>query len=195
MPWLYLACSTLDSAADKCGPSGCGELVLQASGNTYFTVAASKTLPSSQWQEPPPTADLPPGQYNICNVSINFTSAGADTSKAKRSHPESVLSERLGGHRQPAGKHAYLGFVLVYSGPMTITSKTHETKWKEGWFDLAVPFCPEGWPRLPVSDIPSNVPYVDPEDFWTYKLAFDKPQETARDKYGTDEDDTEEDTT
>jgi hypothetical protein len=69
---------------------------------------------------------------------------------------------------------------------MRVTSREHEAKWQQGWSDLIVPASTFTKQAISViNSLPYKVPFVDPEDFWAYKLEFFRP-EGAHDRYDRD---------
>jgi hypothetical protein len=72
----------------------------------------------------------------------------------------------------------YVGGVYIFSGPMTIRSRDHATKWQEGWFTVIVAY--NTFRKEPASYLdtqPYKIPFIDPEDFYAYKLELNKPEE------------------
>jgi hypothetical protein len=160
-------CSNLDSAADKCGPSGCSDLTLQAQGNTYLTVVATSRDPSTSSPLKDPICIPANRSEPVFNATLN---------------PADVMPKIASAQDVPTEQQVYWGSAYILSGPMTVRSKTREAKWQEGWFNLIVPLVIGEENPLPwngptaISELnswfPPKVPFVDADDFWAYKLDF-----------------------
>jgi hypothetical protein len=67
-----------------------------------------------------------------------------------------------------------VAFLNTYgSGPVTISSRAHETKWEAGWVSLFAPGVIQPWPTYLLSYVASwfgELPRVHAEDAGKYKF-------------------------
>jgi len=130
-------CSTLSDTAEQCGPPGCGGSVITGQGEAYFTTVVTPTNPVGKT-----------GQIEYCSAD------GRRTSEKKTRHSElldqltssdTTTEHMTGSPRAPApapvvvAAPAYRVDVIVYSGPVTLASKTHGSR-THGWVQVTLVF-------------------------------------------------------
>lgn len=135
LPGFTLNCQ-LSEEADRCGPSGCGGMVLSGQGWAYELAHLVLDGGSPDTYRPAPC-------FNVNGRRQD--SLGDDLQRRLNKTLETVgaakkAAEKDGGARGPVVSDPRdMVFVakqiLVYSGPVTVMSKTHETKWEKGWVD------------------------------------------------------------
>jgi hypothetical protein len=79
----------------------------------------------------------------------------------------------------------WVGATNIFSGPMTIRSRTNEAMWQEGWFSLIVPDIEFTLMSDLLEPLGYEAPFVDPDDFWAYKLELNTAEQ-GRPGYGGD---------
>lgn len=159
------ACSTLNSAAGKCGASGCEDLVLQASGVSYRLDRVA-------------TSRQPVVPTYTCTGGIVREPNGLQGVFTDIQLEQLLNVSRVQPAPDPTEELVYVGAAYVYSSPVTVRSRVHEAKWQQGWADFIVPLVPYG--MVPVSvlkSLPYKVPFVDPEHFWAYRLELNRAEE------------------
>lgn len=187
-------CSNLAEKAHACAPAGCDDLVLSSQGPTYVL---SKVITDTEPIQPP-SDDCPgshatkkgaltkPAQKNAGPSSKAQLAASPATTNTTALHSEAAAgSGNATAQQAPAqpaqvcngGVRVWATGAYVFSGPMQVTSRTYETKYREGWFTFTVPRDGGKWECLAdilaeEADMGKRYPRVAPEDWWKYELEF-----------------------
>jgi hypothetical protein len=175
--------STLTQDAEECGPIGCGDLTLTAQLDTYVVnVALLEGDPASALSAYNAFFDNP-ATLNGCpkpagvkrqgnNMKGNFPgmpSFGDETNSLL----DSMLKNKTDPRQAGEGTIPVAQNLFVMNGPVTVSSKTHETKWEEGWVDFMVPFATDKYDEQTLQDWIQQygeLPKVSTEDFGKFKF-------------------------
>lgn len=140
--------STLTQEAEECGPISCGHLTLTAQLDTYtVTVALLEGDPAGALSIENASAILGPAEgclkptgggrqgNNLEGFFPRMPTFGEETNSLF----ESMLRNKTDPRRAGEVTIPVAQGLFVMSGPVTVSSKTHETRWEKGWVDFMVP--------------------------------------------------------
>lgn len=180
----------LGSDVDSCGLPGCGGLVLTGNGIIYQAelVVIEGPYPEFAGDDIDVPCSISNGQRGAGSQGAGSFDSSSDAPQGARQHSKEVQellaaansTQRGVGSRQ-AGTVDLGGWLYTYSGPVTIHSKTHETKWKEGWVEFTV--VESGYPNIPLAELArlesifGTLPRVDSKEFNTYRFQFLKSRD------------------
>jgi len=163
-------CSTLSDAAEQCGPPGCGGSVVTGQGEAYYTYVVTPTQPPGL-PSPDQNGDA---SIPVCTPDARrFSGVQQQPRSAKwdkiLSRLNTTQGHRSDSHRQTGG-NVYLVHVIVYSGPVTLASKTH------GWVQVTLPISSTEFASEALAG--STYPVLDAAmtaQMNKYFFSFDKP--------------------
>jgi len=176
-------CSTLSDTAEQCGPPGCGGSVVTGQGEAYITEVITATKPSIL------TANTTLAGQEVLYLPYCAADAAGRTGQRMIQSPKAqnmlsrfnTITRRTTGSRRQGGgaAAAYVTTVIVYSGPVTLASKTHGRR-THGWVHVTLPYAvfSEALTAAELAAIPSTVPRLDAAmtaQLNKYFFSFDKP--------------------
>lgn len=141
--------STLTQQAEECGPISCGHLTLTAQLDTYTVTwallegdpagALSITNAATYLGGPADGCLKPTGGGRQGNNLEGFFPRMPTFGEETNSLFESMLRNKTDPRRAGEVTIPAAFNLFVMSGPVTVSSKTHETRWEKGWVDFMVP--------------------------------------------------------
>lgn len=169
-------CSTLTDTAEQCGPPGCGGSVVTGQGEAYFTYVVTPTNPPGL---PSPDQN---GDASIptCTPDARRSSGSQKQSRSAKwdkmlSRFNTTTGRSTGSSRQTGAEFVYLVGAVVYSGPVTLASKTHGDR--RGWVQVTLPISSSELPSQAL--VGSEYPRLDAAmtaQFSKYFFSFNKPR-------------------